>query len=280
MKLLQITDTHLSPTKAHFNGNWDPLARWVASEAPDLVVHTGDLSVDGADHDDDLSFSSALVRALPVPVLCLPGNHDVGHLPGTAQPVDAARLARWRRLVGPDRWVEDRGGWRLVGLDSLLCGSGGGEEREQSAWLARSLEERGDRRVAMFSHQPLFVDDPDEGDTGYWGIPPAPRRALRELLARHEVALFASGHLHVAAQGRLGATAIVWAPSSAFTVGPMERDMPGQRRLGAVVHEFGETLASRIATVPGLAPHRIDDVIDEVYPRSAARRAAPAEPRP
>lgn len=278
MKLIQITDSHLSPTKRHFDGNWDPLARWIAEQDADLVVHTGDLSVDGADHAADLSHAAGLVRALPLPVLFVPGNHDVGHLPGTTQPVDADRLARWRRIVGPDRWAADRDAWRLVGIDSLLLGSGSAEEAEQAAWLARCLAERDGRRVAMFSHQPLFVDHPDEGDTGYWGVPPAPRRALRALLARHEVALFASGHLHRAHLGRLGGTALLWAPASAFTVGPMERDMPGQRRLGAAVHTLGDGVASEIVDVPGLAPHVIDDVIDEVYPWSSPRRAAAATP--
>ena len=278
MKLIQITDTHLSPTKRHFDGNWDPLARWIAEQVADLVVHTGDLSVDGADHDADLSHAAGLVRTLPLPVLFIPGNHDVGHLPGTAQPVDANRLARWRRIVGPDRWAVDRDAWRLVGIDSLLLGSGSAEEAEQSAWLAHCLAERDGRRVAMFSHQPPFVDDPDEGDTGYWGVPPAPRRVLCDLLARHDVALFASGHLHRAFEGRLGGTALLWAPASSFTVGPMERDMPGQRRLGAAVHTLGDGVASEIVDVPGLAPHVIDDVIDEVYPWSSPRRAAAATP--
>ena len=74
-------------------------------------------------------------------------------------------------------------------IDSLLCGAGSAEEAEQSDWLARCLEGKAGRRVAMFSHQPLFVDDPDEGNTGYWGIPPRPRGALRDLLVRHGVAL-------------------------------------------------------------------------------------------
>lgn len=280
MKLLQITDTHLSPSKPHFNDNWEPLSRWILAQAPDLVVHTGDLSVDGADHDDDLASSIARLRRLPVPVLCIPGNHDVGHLPGTAQPVDPLRLARWRRLVGPDRWAEDRDGWRLVGIDSLLCGSGSDEEAEQFAWLERCLDGRDGRRVAMFSHQPLFVDDPDEGNTGYWGIPPGPRRALRDLLARHEVALFASGHLHVAHEGRLDGTALIWAPASSFTVGSMERDMPGRRVLGAAVHGLGAAASHAIVEVPGLAPYVLDDVIDEVYPWLSPRHRATADARP
>lgn len=280
MKILHITDTHLSPSKPHFNDNWEPLARWICDQVPDLVVHTGDLSVDGADHDDDLRFAIGQIRSLPVPVLCLPGNHDVGHLPGTSQPVDDARLARWRGLVGPDRWLADHGAWRLVGIDSLLCGSNSAEEAEQAAWLARALADRDGRRVAMFSHQPLFVDDPEEGDTGYWSIPPEPRRMLRDHLRRHAVALFGSGHLHVAFAGLIDGTSVVWAPASSFTVGPMERDMPGRRMLGAVVHQLGETLSSAFVAVPGLSPHRLDDVVHEVYPRLDTRPAGPSEARP
>ena len=128
MKIIQITDTHLSPSKPHFNGNWEPLRDWILQTGADLIIHTGDLTVDGADHEDDIAFSLELMRQLPMPVLIVPGNHDVGHLPGSAQPVDAARLERWRRLAGPDYWVSDHGSWRLIGLNSLLFGHGDTEE--------------------------------------------------------------------------------------------------------------------------------------------------------
>lgn len=277
MKIVQITDTHLGRSKPHFNGNWAPLAAWIADLAPDLVVHTGDLSLDGADEDEDLAFSMALLRALPVPVLCVPGNHDVGHLPGSVQPVDATRLERWHRHVGPDRFVADHGGWRLVGLNGLLFGGDDAMEEEHFAWLAAALAGRGGRRVAVFSHKPLYVDDPGEGDTGYWGVGPVPRRRLAELFAAHDVALHASGHLHRAWTGRLGATALVWAPSSGFVVGALERDLPGASILGAVVHELGETVASEIVAVPGLARHLIDDVIHEVYPQFHPKARAEAD---
>ena len=58
-------------------------------------------------------------------------------------------------------------------------------------------------------------------------------------------------------------------PTSAFLVGPkvLTIPMPGDERLGAVVYEFdGRSLRANIAAVPGLSPHWIDDVIDEVYP--------------
>src|SRR6201987_683871 len=49
MRIIQISDTHLSRGKAHFADNWPPLAAWIAAQKPDLVIHTGDVTIDGAD---------------------------------------------------------------------------------------------------------------------------------------------------------------------------------------------------------------------------------------
>jgi 3',5'-cyclic AMP phosphodiesterase CpdA len=269
MKIVQITDTHFSPTKPHFNGNWGPLAAWIEQSGADLVIHTGDLSVDGADRDDDIAFCMDLMREISAPMLLVPGNHDVGHLAGSPQPVNAGRLERWRRLVGPDYWMEDTGPWRLIGLDSLVMGFDDAEDKAQFEWLRTALESRGGRRVAVFAHKPLFVDQPDEGDTGYWSVRPAQRQRLYDLIAAHDVALFASGHLHRAWQGQYENTALVWGPSAAFVVGDMEREMPGERLLGAVIHEFGDTIASEIVAIPGMTAYILDDLVAEVYPHEA-----------
>ncbi|MBD8554348.1 metallophosphoesterase [Rhizobium sp. CFBP 8762] len=278
MKIIQITDTHLSPTKTHFNDNWAPLAHFIESEKPDLVVHTGDLSLDGADTVDDLTFAKDLLSELTMPVLVVPGNHDVGH-DGGPQPVNAERLERWRTIVGPDCWSHDRDGWRLIGLNSLVFGVHPQEEAKQLAWLEETLATAGDRQIAMFAHQPLFVDGADEGDSGYWGIKPAPRRTLFDLIAAHNVKLYANGHLHRAWTGTHEKTALVWGPSSAFIIDTLERDMPGERWVGAVVHELGKTVSSTIMRVSGMSAHVIDDVIDEVYPREkfAAESSEAAE---
>ncbi|RCW77680.1 calcineurin-like phosphoesterase family protein [Phyllobacterium bourgognense] len=92
MRIIQITDTHLSPSKTHFNINWQPLADWINWENPDLVVHTGDLTLDGAGTDDDLAFSIGLLNELSVPVLSVPGTHDIGHMQNGAQTVNQRRL--------------------------------------------------------------------------------------------------------------------------------------------------------------------------------------------
>ena len=78
MRIIQISDTHLSPGKAHFTDNWAPLARWIAEQRPDLVIHTGDVTVDGADVEADLRYAAELMRGLGVRFRAVPGNHDVG----------------------------------------------------------------------------------------------------------------------------------------------------------------------------------------------------------
>jgi 3',5'-cyclic AMP phosphodiesterase CpdA len=272
MRIIQISDTHLSPGKAHFVDNWTPLARWIAEQRPDLVIHTGDVTVDGAEVEADLKHAAQLMRALGVRFRAVPGNHDVGDAGHRFQPVDDGRLRRWRAHFGPDRWVEDAENYRLIGLDALLLGSGEREEAAQAEWLETVMGNAGGRQIAWFLHRPLFLERPDEGDTGYWSIKPQPRSRLIELTRRHPVALVASGHVHKAHDFRNEGTRYIWAPASSFLVGEMAPPMPGEKRLGAVVYNIdGGTLEAEIVEVPGLAPHWIDDVVEEVYPRRTDR---------
>jgi 3',5'-cyclic AMP phosphodiesterase CpdA len=268
MRIIQISDTHLSRGKSHFADNWAPLARWITEQRPDLVVHTGDVTVDGAGDEQDLHYAAELMRGLGVRFRAVPGNHDVGDAGHLDQPVNDERLLRWCAHFAADRWVEDVGDFRLIGLNALLLGSGEPGEVAQADWLETVMGDAGGRHIGWFLHRPLFLDSPGEADTGYWSVKPQPRAALIELVRRHSVALVASGHLHKAHDFRRDGTRYIWAPSSAFLVGPMAPPMPGENRLGAVVYHIdGGVLAARIVAVPGLFTHWIDDVVEEVYPR-------------
>jgi 3',5'-cyclic AMP phosphodiesterase CpdA len=270
MRIIQISDTHLSSRKPHFADNWPPLAAWIAAQSPDLLSHTGDVTVDGADFEEDLRHAAELMRSLDVPFRAVPGNHDVGDPGHPRQPVTDERLARWRAHFGPEYWIEDIEGFRLIGLDAMLLGSGHAEEGTQAAWLDAVMWEAAGRQIAWFLHRPLFLDSPDEVDTGYWSVKPRLRARLLERVRRHSVALVASGHLHKAHDFRRDGVHYLWAPASAFLVGPGMKAPPmaGENRLGAVLYNLeGAGLEAGIVDVPGLVPHLIDDVVDEVYPR-------------
>ena len=267
-RILQISDTHLSRSKPHFAVNWPPLHNWVREQDADLVIHTGDLTVNGADHDDDVREGAHLMRALALPFLAVPGNHDVGEAGNPDQPVDDVRLARWRRHFGPDWWSRDIEGWRLVGLDSMLFGSGGAEEARQMTWLHDTLGSAGERRIAWFMHRPLFIDDPREGDRGYWSVKPEPRALLLDVIRRYDVALVATGHLHKWHVATVDGCRHVWCPSSGFLVGPDNQpELPGEKWMGAVIFDFdGANVTVRHGEVAGLTTLWIDDVVHEVYP--------------
>ncbi len=69
-------------------------------------------------------------------------------------------------------------------------------------------------------HQPLFIEHPNEPDTGYWSVKPEPRGPLLDLLNRHHVSLVASGHLHKAHDSTLDGVRYIWCPATSFAVGP------------------------------------------------------------
>ena len=271
-RIVQISDTHLSPCKSHFAANWAPLRQWIRAQRPALVVHTGDVTVDGADVDTDLAHCAAHFADLGIPVHAVPGNHDVGEPLHAHQPTNADRVRRWRRHFGRDYWSLDIERWRLIGLDSMLFGANIAEEGEQLDWLDTTMRTADGRRIAWFMHKPLFLEAPDERGGSYWTIEPESRADLLARVRRHSVAIVATGHLHKMHEREFEGCRYVWGPSSGYVVGErLQEAMPGEKKLGAVVYDFeGDAVTTRLAELPDLAQYWIDDVIHEVYPPRAA----------
>lgn len=270
--ILQITDAHLSPRNTLFRRNFE-LVRAAAAEAPpDLVVATGDLSLDGADREADLAFAAAWHRTMPGTLLAIPGNHDVGSdrrlMP--TQPFTAERLERWRRHLGPGRFVHDLPGWRIVALNTEAMGSGEAEEADQAAFAAQAAAGAGARRIALFLHRPAFHVALDEA-WNPWTVPPEARGALRPLLDHPGLRLVASGHVHLARAERRGRVDYVWAPPLSFHCHPKDQPgMEGSRAPGALLHRLHPDHVETFTLSPeGMESVLIDDVRDQTYPPPA-----------
>lgn len=281
--ILQITDAHLSPRNALFRDNLDRIRRAVADDPPDLVVATGDLSLDGADRDEDMAFAAELHRAFPAPLMALPGNHDVGSHPGTQpdQPVTGPRLARFRDHLGPGRAVVDLPGWRVIGLNTEVMGTGIAEEAAQEAFLDEAIAGAGARRIAMFLHKPVFVTTPQDDAFDYWSVPPPARARLAALIDHPALRLVASGHLHLHHEFAIGRVAFTWAPALSFHVHPREQQgLPGLRHGGALLHHLHEDhVETRLIQPEGVATVLLDEVLHLTYaiPDPAPRHAADAQ---
>lgn len=265
----QVSDPHLGARTPLFRGNFDRVARALDLVRPELVIATGDVSLDGADRADDLAFAAESFADLPAAVHAVPGNHDVGDHPERApsQPVSDARLDRFRRTMGRDRWVIDRESWRLVGLNSQIMGAHA-EEDEQAAMIETALADLGERRLAVFIHKPFFAADPAETQFDYWSVPPFARAPLRPIMAHPNLRLVASGHLHLHRATSLGRVRYAWAPAVSFIVAPDEQpDLPGERPCGVLLHRFGaDEVATELVVPPGMERPYIHEVRHEAYP--------------
>src|SRR6185436_15339202 len=123
-RIAQISDTHLSETKPFFVDNFVRVGEALRASKPDLVLNTGDITLNGAAHETDLAAARLLHDALGLALRFLPGNHDLGDAQETAShgeaPIDSGRRARYLKHFGPDWWCFDVPGWRVLGINALL----------------------------------------------------------------------------------------------------------------------------------------------------------------
>jgi 3',5'-cyclic AMP phosphodiesterase CpdA len=223
-RVAQISDVHLIRHDADRLDRFHQIFQLALAHEPDCLVLSGDLTENGFDQPDDLSWAKGHLNALGRPVLLIPGNHDVGDKPGQGpNAITADRLAHWNRVFGADHFVHDLGPWRLIGLDSLLIASDLPEEHVQLAWLDRMLQQaaRLNQQVAVFMHEPPFLGRPgkvfnDRSD--YWAIAPDRQAMYLQRFTQPHVRLVASGHVHWYHAFDYQGVLHTWCPSPAFIV--------------------------------------------------------------
>jgi len=243
IRIMQISDTHLSRRRPFFQHNWELLVELLSKDHYDLVVCTGDMSVDGANFEDELAFAAGQFQRLERPVLFVPGNHDIGNsipdVRGGETVISPARRDAYVRHFGPDFWVRDIGAnWRLVGLNAMLPGSGLAAEAEQERMLAEAAQKGSGRRLILFQHKPLYLKSADEEKPVQSALYPEHRRRLRVLLAPAGGSIVCSGHIHDYKTAQWDDLQQIWAPSTAFVMDRdgLHRPVYGVRRVGYLVH--------------------------------------------
>jgi Icc protein len=175
--VLQLSDIHFTATGRHVDGRdadvrlATVLDTCLAEAGPDLVVLTGDLT------DDGTAAACRRLRdaldQLEVPILAVPGNHDVPAVVSETFPTDVATA----------------GGWRIVGIDTSRDGQihgqvdVTGELRRLDAW---------DRRPTLLAmhHPPLSPS------RNAWFQLDGAADLLAALASRPQVKGIVSGHLH------------------------------------------------------------------------------------
>jgi len=219
IKLLQISDTHLSRSHGYFWENWLALREAIEHERPDFVLHSGDVSFNGPHNGDDIVFARSELDRISSPWRAVAGNHDIGEAPPFSrlgQPINGERINRWRQSFGDQWWLHDVGQWRIIGLDTALMASGLPEEVEQNSFLEHALTSRGDREAMVVIHMPPFFGDPaDEAFTTSY-IPFPARGPFLDTCYRYRVKVISCGHLHIYHTIAYKGIEIVWGPCTAM----------------------------------------------------------------
>lgn len=269
MKIVQISDTHLTARGGRTQENFDRVVDYVNNTVrPDLVVHSGDIVIIHPDDAADRAHAHRQMQRFTAPVLVVPGNHDIGE-PGAAPwkgiGVNDARVAAFEAVWGRDHWRHDADGVTVLGLNSELFGSGLDREAEQWTWIEDTVADiPATQQVIVFLHKPIWQAIPEPTDHAL-DIGES-RTRLLALLDKVSLAAVGSGHLHCYRQARRGDAIEVWAPATAFVAGDGDTFSGPLHQLGVVEYDcIDGVVRAAYRSVPGL-----DDVAADAVPEVIA----------
>jgi 3',5'-cyclic AMP phosphodiesterase CpdA len=256
VRLVIVSDTHLSARAPEAEQNWSRVVAHVAGVRPDLVIHAGDLTLDGMTRPEDLQHARTRLDQLGVPWVAVPGNHDIGDNPSRVTPagatVSSARRQRWTEVIGDDWWARHMSGWSIVGVNAQLFESGLPAEEAQWAWLDAQLgNEQAPPRTVLIIHKPIDASQ-EELRTAPPSrfVPPRAGGRITRLLNAHASPIVLSGHVHQYRRLQIQGTAHAWAPTTWAVLPDTVQPRLGVKRCGVLSVE----LDSRGATVSLVEP--------------------------
>jgi 3',5'-cyclic AMP phosphodiesterase CpdA len=275
VSVILVSDTHLSPTAPDAQANWDAVLGYIGAAAPDVVIHLGDLSLDGTHSLGDLQYGREQLDRLAVPWYAVPGNHDVGDNPWPGAPedstVDRDRNQRWLEVIGADLWSLTIGGWTFLAINAQLLGSGLEYEARQWSWLEEQLREHSEnKQIALITHKPMAAAGPElAASPPYRFWPPSARHRLGDLLKDKPPALIVSGHVHQYRLLRLDGTDHVWAPTTWAVLPDEVQPVLGAKRCGIVslTLSAGTPVQPQLIEPAGIAQLTVSRDIPDPYHR-------------
>ena len=211
LHFVQISDTHMGfnkPANPDVTGTLRATVDKINSldEAPDFIIHTGDLSHTSKPAEFD-TLDQVLQGAKTKQVFFVPGEHDTS--------VDDGKL--YRERYGKD---SNGQGWysfnhkdvHFVGLSNVAVLEGLGKLGEdQLRWLEADLKSQpASRPVVIFAHIPLWSVYPD------WGWGTADSEQALAYLKRFGSVTVLNGHIHQVMQKVEGSVTFHTAMSTAF----------------------------------------------------------------
>lgn len=254
--IIQITDIHFNADFPNVLNNWNAIVEFVEQEDPDLVLITGDI-VEAPDSEQSYLLAKQQLARLRAPWLAVPGDHDVGSPPPVPtrfrpERITNERIRRYRLHIGEDHWVRDIEGWRIIGLNSNLFGSGLADEAHQWGWLNDQLSTADERQIAFAWHRPPCDRTFTETEPTSTTIHPNAREHLKRLIAHHRIQLIICGHLHQYMTVQCNGISVVVGPSLVmhrqFT--PDSKFPEGIRVSGCVQYTFARDHFSHILRQP------------------------------
>lgn len=189
-RILHVSDLHIGTRE-------DPdversLAHLVERAGPELIVASGDLTHRGRPDQHDRA--AAFLRGFGVPLLAVPGNHDIPYtFPGRF----TRTFAEFERLWGTTEPVYRSEGLLIVGLNSVRPWrhQSGGLRASQLARAARELEAAPDGALRIVTLHHHLIGAPWRSRKK----PVARRNHVLAALVEAGAELILAGHIHQSA---------------------------------------------------------------------------------
>ena len=252
--IIQISDTHFSRNAPEHEAAWHAAGAYIRARKPDLVIHTGDIVHDET-CPDDRAYALERLGSLGVDWLAIPGNHDIGDGPPNGATICPDRVRSFTQTFGTPRWSRQIGGWKLIGVNAMLFGSGTDDEREEWQWLEGQIARADGVNLMLFVHKPPFIIAHDEPQNGSAAMPRSARDRFWSAVKASQVRLVACGHRHEYRVLQYDGVSIIWAPTTS-TLQEHTPPFPSDGCVAGLVEYVisGHALMHRLVRLQALVP--------------------------